>query len=75
MKTKYYNPSQLEIDLANAIEQVKPQIEENLPGHKIINIENKNQQDNPQLTFNLKDEDGDQHQLVIRLIQKPDRLT
>lgn len=75
MKTKQYNPSQLEIDFADALEKIKPQLEEQLNGQKIMNVENKSQQDNPQLIFNLEDDDGDSHQMVVRLIQKPDRLT
>lgn len=72
MKTTSYNPSQLEVEFANALTVLKDQIEQHLSGNKILHIEGKNQVDNPILTFRLKDEDGDEHEMVVKIIQRPD---
>lgn len=72
MQTERYNPSQLEIQVANAIESLKGQIEEQLAHNKIIEIKNNTDLDNPQLNLYLQDEDGDQHELVIKVIQRID---
>ncbi|MEK6476957.1 hypothetical protein WJR50_05455 [Catalinimonas sp. 4WD22] len=74
MQTERYNPSQLEIQVANAIESLKGQIEEQLAHNKIIEIKNNTDLDNPQLNIYLQDEDGDQHEIVIKVIQRIDNL-
>ena len=73
MKTKIYNPSQLEVQFANAIVKLKDQLERELNGCKILEVENKINADNPMLLFHLQDEDGDKHDLVVKLIQRPDK--
>lgn len=72
MKTKGYNPSQLEVDFAKAIGELKHEIEKYLSGNKIINIENRITEDNPLLLFDLEDGDGDKHEMVIKIIQRAD---
>lgn len=73
MKTNNYNPSQLEIDLASAIMACKKQIQENLQESvKIVDSQNVMDRDNPLITFHLEDEDGDRHEVVIKVIQRPD---
>lgn len=72
MKTKSYNPSQLEMEFSTALTVLKDDIEKYLSGNKIINIEDRQKQDNPMLIFTTEDEDGDQHELVIKVIQRAD---
>ncbi len=74
MKTIVYNPSQIEVNFAEAISQLSDEIEAKLDGIKIIEVENRIKADNPLILFHLQDTDGDIHELVIKLIQKPDKL-
>ncbi|MFT4804866.1 MAG: hypothetical protein ACI9XJ_000309 [Marivirga sp.] len=74
MITKQYNPSQLEVDLAEAIHAVSDQIESRLKGYKITGIEDKIKEDNPMLKMHLEDSDGDTHEIVLKIIQKPDQF-
>lgn len=74
MKTKEYNPSKLEVAFAQAIEDLQKQIEKNLPDNEVIKVENQITADNPMLRFYLLDNDGDPHELVIKVIQTPDRF-
>lgn len=74
MKTTVYNPSELEVEFAKALENVKEQLESNLPGNRIIEIENRIQTDNPILRFKLQDADGDPHEIVVKVIQTPDKF-
>ncbi len=71
MKTLTYNPSPLEIDFANALESLKDQIEQKVK-MRIIQVENDTTIDNPLVRYHLIDDDGDKHQVVVRIIQKPD---
>ena len=74
MRTEIYNPSQLEVEFANALNDLVPEIEKKLSANKIIKIENKIKEDNPMVLFHLQDTDGDLHELVIKLIQRPDKF-
>jgi len=74
MRTTQYNPSQLEVELAYAFSTITEQIEEHLSSAKIVGVDNKIQDDNPSVTFHLEDTDGDPHEVVIKLIQKPDKF-
>ncbi len=74
MKTTQYNPSQLEVNFARAIEDLQDQIEKHLPNNQIIKVENKISADNPLVKFYLLDNDGDPHELVIKVIQTPDKF-
>ncbi|MDH5399333.1 MAG: hypothetical protein OEX02_14375 [Cyclobacteriaceae bacterium] len=74
MKTKSYNPSQLEVEIAEAISQLDRQIEAKISANKIIKIENKINQDNPLIRIYLLDQDGDPHEVVVKIIQTPDKF-
>jgi len=72
MKTTSYNPSKLEVEMAEIIENLKDKINHGLKDRKVISIEHDLEMDNPQLYFTIEDDDGDKHELSLKLIQKPD---
>lgn len=72
MQTERYNPSPLEVQMAEALEKLSKQIEEHLPKNKILEIKSNTKADNPQLNVFLEDEDGDRHEIVIKVIQRID---
>ncbi|MEM1405726.1 MAG: hypothetical protein AAGG59_03045 [Bacteroidota bacterium] len=74
MKTTQYNPSSLEVAFAQAIEDLKSHIEKKLPDNEVIKIENKISADNPTVKFYLLDKDGDPHEVVLKIIQSPDKF-
>ena len=74
MKTTSYNPSNIEVAFAQALEDLKEDIQKKLPDNEIIKIENKIKEDNPLVKFYLLDKDGDPHEVVIKVIQTPDRF-
>jgi hypothetical protein len=74
MKTTSYNPSSLEVDFANALVILQKDIQKHLQDNKITNIESNIERDNPMVTLSLVDKDGDPHQIVIRIIQIPDKF-
>ncbi|MCC5921955.1 MAG: hypothetical protein LAT68_06320 [Cyclobacteriaceae bacterium] len=73
MKTKEYNPSQIELEFAKIFEEMSDQFSEALSSNKIIKIENHMQKDNPMVIFHLEDTDGDAHEVVLKIIQRPDK--
>jgi hypothetical protein len=73
MKTLNYNPSIFEINLAKAISACKDEIQQNLKDMKIVETSEEMQRDNPLLIFQLEDQDGDRHEVVIKVIQRPDQ--
>lgn len=74
MKTSTYNPSPLEVDFANALFILQDQIQKHLHDNQVINVESDIRKDNPMVKFNLLDKDGDPHEVVIRIIQIPDKF-
>ena len=74
MKTSAYNPSPLEVDFANALYVLQKEIEKNLHDNQIIHVESQIRRDNPMVRFSLLDKDGDPHEVVIRIIQIPDKF-
>jgi len=74
MKTTAYNPSPLEVEMAEAISQLSEQIQSKLSFNEIINVENKINEDNPMVKFYLLDKDGDPHEIVLKIIQTADRF-
>lgn len=74
MKTLTYNPSPIEVDFAEALEALKDNLQKELNGLSIEKIENEITADNPLIRFHLKDKDGDPHELVVKVIQKPDKF-
>ena len=74
MKTSTYNPSSLEVDFANALQILQKEIEKHLLDNQITHVENHLRKDNPMVKFSLLDKDGDPHEIVIRIIQIPDKF-
>ena len=74
MKTVTYNPSPLEVEFAKVINQLQDKIERNLSENEIIKVENNINKDNPMLKFFLLDKDGDPHEIVLKIIQIPDKF-
>ena len=74
MKTSIYNPSPLEVDFANALQILQKDIEKHLLDNQITHVENHLRKDNPMVKFSLLDKDGDPHEIVIRIIQIPDKF-
>ena len=74
MKTTTYNPSQLEIDIANAMLTLQKEIEKKLADIQIIHVETQIMRDNPMVKFSLLDRDSDPHEVVVRVIQIPDKF-
>lgn len=74
MKTKSYNPSDLEVQIAQAITKLSTEIESELPTNQIIKIDNQIEMDNPMVRLDLLDDDGDPHEVVIKIIQVPDKF-
>ncbi|MBI3482226.1 MAG: hypothetical protein HY015_04530 [Bacteroidetes bacterium] len=74
MKTSSYNPSPLEVDMANALFLVQKEIEKHLQDNEIIQVQTNINRDNPMVKFNLLDKDGDPHEIVVRIVQIPDKF-
>jgi len=74
MKTSAYNPSPLEVDFANALLVLQKELEKKLQDNQIIHVESQIRRDNPMVKFSLLDKDGDPHEVVVRIIQIPDKF-
>jgi len=74
MITKQYNPSQLEVEFAKAIKELAPEIESKLSQFKIVGVEDNIKADNPMVRVKLTDNDNDSHEVVLKIIQKPDQV-
>ncbi len=74
MKTASYNPSPLEVDLANALIILQKELVKHLQDNKIVHVESNIKRDNPMVKFSLVDKDGDPHEIVVRIIQIPDKF-
>ena len=73
MKTIKYNPSALEMDMANALMSMTKEIEKHLQDNTITEIDPDLDKENPVITFHLTDKDGDRHQLSVRIFQAHDK--
>ncbi|MFZ9504932.1 MAG: hypothetical protein ACO263_10210 [Cyclobacteriaceae bacterium] len=73
MKTDKYNPSSLELDLANALVILEKEIEKHLQNNKIVKIDPDLSSNNPTVNITLEDSDGDSHELIVRIFQVPDK--
>ena len=71
MKTQRYNPSPLEQELASAIAKLKLELSQQM-SVEIVAIESQLEADNPKLNILLKDSDGDEHRMVVQIIQRID---
>lgn len=74
MKTSTYNPSPLEVDFANSLYILQKDIEKHLQGNSVTGVDMQLDRDNPQVKFSLVDKDGDPHEIVVRVIQIPDKF-
>ena len=74
MITKDYNPSPLEVQFADIFCDLKNEINKKLEKFEVLEIVNNKLLDNPTVDFILKDSDGDDHEIIVKIIQKPDKL-
>lgn len=74
MKTSSYNPSPLEVDMANALYILQKEIQKHLQDNDIVNVEPDLKRDNPTVKFHTIDKDGDPHEIIIRIVQVPDHF-
>ena len=74
MKTKSYNPSPIEVELSEVICFLEKEISSKLTTNDIIGMENNIHADNPSIIIHLLDKDGDPHEVVLKVIQKPDKF-
>jgi len=74
MKTTIYNPSPIETELANALVGVRKEIESQLKNLSIHHASANVSQDNPSVMFNIVDQDGDHHEVIVKVVQIPDKL-
>ncbi|MBF9254760.1 hypothetical protein I2I11_15755 [Pontibacter sp. 172403-2] len=75
MRTTNYNPSKLEVDFAKAFRDLAPQLEDKLyQGEQVTDIESIHDADNPLVIFKLQDKEGDKHEVVVQIIQRPDTI-
>ena len=72
MITQNYNPSPIEVRFVEVLSELKDEINNKLVNFDVLKIENNTQLDNPTIGFYLKDNDGDEHEIVLKIIQKPD---
>lgn len=72
MITQNYNPSPIEVRFVEVLSELKDEINNKLVNFDVLKIENNTQLDNPTIAFYLKDNDGDEHEIVLKIIQKPD---
>jgi hypothetical protein len=73
MKTTTYNPSAIEIELAKALVILQKEIEQKLDAKKITKISPDLSQDNPAVKITLVDKEGDAHDIVLKIVQLPDK--
>ena len=74
MKTTSYNPGTSEVQVSNALHDLKGQINDHLGGNQIVNDWQQQTKDNPTVKFSVVDADGDPHEIVVRTIQIPDKF-
>jgi len=74
VKTESYNPSELEVQVAKSLTRLRDELEMGFSSNKIVEIDASLNLDNPIVTIKTQDEDGDHHELVIKVIQRPDKF-
>ena len=72
MITKEYNPSPLEVRFAEILCELKDEINKKLEIFDVFRIESNTEIDNPTIDFFIRDNDGDEHEVVLKIIQKPE---
>ena len=60
--------------MANAITILQSEIQKHLLDNEIVHVEPDLRRDNPTVKFQLIDKDGDPHEIVVRIIQMPDKF-
>jgi len=74
MKTTVYNPSPLETEIANALVSAQKEIEKHLKDISIHHATADLLQDNPSVKLDLVDKDGDHHEVIVKVVQIPDKV-
>ena len=74
MITQNYNPSPIEVRFVEVLSDLREEINNKLENFELYRIENDITLDNPTIEFFLRDNDGDEHEIVLKVIQKPDNL-
>ena len=74
MITTSYNPSTLEVKFGEILQELKSEIDKRLPGNRVEEISIDKEKDNPNVLIKLVDDDGDKHELVLKLIQRSDLI-
>lgn len=74
MITTSYNPSTLEVQFGEILQTLKAEIDSRLSGNSVQEIILDNEKDNPNVLIKLIDDDGDKHELVVKLIQRSDLI-
>jgi hypothetical protein len=74
MKTTDYNPSTLEVEMAQVIAEMQTQIQLKMQKVEITHVEKNFKLDNPRLRFTIKDADGDIHKVVVQVVQTIDEF-
>ena len=72
MKTISYNPSQLEVEMAQAVAALKDEIVARTTGQTLTGVVENLRQDNPTVVFKFVDTDGDAHSVIVQFIQRMD---
>ncbi len=74
MKTTIYNPSPIETEIADVLVGLKKEIESQLKDKRISQISSDLSKDNPSINVEVIDKDGDRHEIVIKIVQIPDKF-
>ena len=72
MKTESYDPGKLEVEMANIMLKIRNELESGLSDNTIESISANIKLDNPQVHIKTGDNDGDPHEVILRIIQKTD---
>ncbi|HLF33892.1 MAG TPA: hypothetical protein VI583_06630 [Cyclobacteriaceae bacterium] len=72
MKTPSYNPSPIEVELTGILKTLIGAINGLLKNKQITESEIDLNSDNPAFRLTIRDDDGDIHTVVMKIIQKPD---
>ncbi|WP_276499721.1 hypothetical protein [Pontibacter litorisediminis] len=63
------------MNFAKAVKDLTQQLEDKLDeGQRVINTESVHDTDNPMVIFKLEDKEGDLHEVVVQIIQRPDSI-
>ncbi|NJN27197.1 MAG: hypothetical protein HC819_15065 [Cyclobacteriaceae bacterium] len=74
MITKEYNPSPIEVRFVEALCALQAELSSKLKHYTVVKIEKNTVLDNPIVDILLQDQDGDEHEIILKVIQKPDQM-